>query len=536
MRTRSPTVVAIGVIWAASILPLHAQEQQTTGVSSAPDQTEPAEPHWQLFLDNHVIARSTGFQRVIHHPRPRGIVLEGNRSYEQRGVTPLYVGPRKAGGYEMYYRAHGPLGVPVCYAISEDGLKWEKPAVNQVETPNGKENNIAPCAQPWDLGQFGNVRDPKKRFAICVDSFPSRRGEIYFCREPPDFLNDPNWRDRLVKSGGHKPGPYNNLEFWDDIDQEWVRMRQAPNHAPVRCTGRYAAGPTLTGWKLDHYLYPDAEDSTDPRYFHEAYGMRSIYLEGFVLGIVDWFIGDRTHPNADFYKVFGRHTTDEGLIGKGVSKGTMELRIVTSWDGGKTWDRTVSREPWIPHGTEQDSYDRLVRIGCPPLRKGDEDWFYCIGYDGDHTTGTGYYHNRGQNNIRALLYTQKRNRYVSLTAGNSPQILITKLIKVTGKKLQLNVDGSRGEVAVAVAVDKWMRHKTGQWPFVANLPHWMVLDRWERSHLEKGFHFEDCEPVHVNSIEHDVKFKNASFESLMGKTVRLYILVQDADLYGFRFK
>ena len=188
------------------------------------------------------------------------------------------------------------------------------------------------------------------------------------------------------------------------------------------------------------------------------------------------------------------------------------------------------------HGTEQDSYDRLVRIGCPPLRKGDEDWFYCTGYDGDHTTGAGYYHDRGQNQIRATLYTQKCNRYVSLTAGNTGQILITKPIEVTGKTLQLNVDASRGEVKVAVGIDKWMKHKTGQWPFQANLPHWMVRDRWGRTHLEKDFHFDDCESVRVDSIEHEVKFKNASFESLLGKTVRLYIMVHDADLYGFRFK
>ena len=71
---------------------------------------------------------------------------------------------------------------------------------------------------------------------------------------------------------------------------------------------------------------------------------------------------------------------------------------------------------------------------------------------------------------------------------------------------------------------------------MANLPHWTVLDRWERSHLEEGFHFDDCEPVQVNNIVHNVKFKKARFESLTGKTVRLYILVQDADLYGFRFE
>ena len=61
-------------------------------------------------------------------------------------------------------------------------------------------------------------------------------------------------------------------------------------------------------------------------------------------------------------------------------------------------------------------------------------------------------------------------------------------------------------------------------------------DRWGETHLEKRFHFDDCEPVHVDSIEHDIKFKEADVSSLIGKTVRLFISVQDADLYGFRFK
>ena len=138
--------------------------------------------------------------------------------------------------------------------------------------------------------------------------------------------------------------------------------------------------------------------------------------------------------------------------------------------------------------------------------------------------------------IQGALYTQKHNRYVSLTAGNRPRILITKPVKVNGKILQLNVDANRGEVKVAVAIDKLMKHKTAQWPFQANLPHWLVEDRWGETYLKKGFHFDDCEPVQMDSIEYDVKFKEASFSSLFGKTVRLFISVQDADLYGFRFK
>ena len=49
------------------------------------------------------------------------------------------------------------------------------------------------------------------------------------------------------------------------------------------------------------------------------------------------------------------------------------------------------------------------------------------------------------------------------------------------------------------------------------------------------FRLYDCEPIRVNSIAHEVRFRNASVKSLLGKTVRLYIMVCDADLYGFRF-
>ena len=55
-------------------------------------------------------------------------------------------------------------------------------------------------------------------------------------------------------------------------------------------------------------------------------------------------------------------------------------------------------------------------------------------------------------------------------------------------------------------------------------------------HLEKGFDVTDCVEIRENCIEYDVQFKQASVEKLMGRTVRLYIVAQDANLYGFRFK
>lgn len=513
------------------------------------------ESNWQLFLDNHVIARSTGFQRVLHHPRRRGIVLKADKPWETHGVVPMYVGQRKNGTYECYYQTlwrnrGGGSTNAMAYATSKDGIHWVKPILNLVEAPttihphrrlplgvssgSGKANNLVPTGHPRDLHRFGNVTDPKKHFAM-TKRFQIN-GKLAFASETPDFLGDPGWRAKLIDSGGFKPSHYNALEFWDDLHQEWVYMRQAPNHPPVRCGGRYATRD-FKKWTLEHFIYPDAEDSTDPRSFDEIYGVMSVHVEGIVLGFLEWFKGDRTHPNPNLYEDgHNRPTTSEGVIGKSVSKGTMEIRVATSRDGGMTWDRGVSRQPWIRHGSEEDSEDRLVRLVCPPLHKGDEDWFYCYIYNGDHSAGSGYYHDRDGVKIEGALYTQKHNRYVSLTAGNVPQILITRPIKVTGKRLQLNVDASRGRVVVGIGIDKVIPHKTGAWKFQARLPHYMVLDRWRQSHLEKGLGLADCLPIRTNCIAQDVQFKTGTLQPLLGKTVRLYILVENADLYGFRFQ
>ena len=82
------------------------------------------------------------------------------------------------------------------------------------------------------------------------------------------------------------------------------------------------------------------------------------------------------------------------LIGHLYNKGPRHVRVMVSRDWGYTWDRTVSREAWIPHGAEPDSYDRDVGIHAAPLRMGEEDWFYCAATDGDHLQGRGYYRDR----------------------------------------------------------------------------------------------------------------------------------------------
>lgn len=486
--------------------------------------TAEGESHWQLFLDDDVIERSTGFRRVLHHPRPRGIVLPADKPWEA-GLSIIYVGHRSNGLLECYYRVHGlaeeECGEFVGYATSEDGIHWEKPILKLVDCAAGAETNLVPCGQPVDLGRHGNVVDPERRFVIALGEGPGWRLDLYFGRELPDFVHDPDWRAKLV-GAGRKPSYKLAVHFWDNGRREWVCMRQSSNHPPTRCIARWATKDLRT-WTLKPVLYPDAADSSEPRCFHAPYGMRAVHAEGLVLGFIEWFKGDHTRPDLA--------TLEQDGIGRVHMKGTMEARLAVSRDGGYTWDRTVSREAWIPHGTEQDSYDRMVLPYTGPLRMGTEDWFYYTVADGDHCAG--YCRGRTARHQGAL-YVQKHNRYVSLTADATPQILITRPLEVTGKALRLNVDAGRGEVAVGIGIDKPIR-AAADLPFGV-LPNYMVCDREGRTHLEEGFRLEDCDPVRVDGIDHVVTFGgDPSIESLRGKTVRLYIRMTDADLYGFQF-
>ena len=158
------------------------------------DSTTPDTPVWELFLDDHVITRSTGFRRVLHHPAPRGIVIPADRPWDQGGLSVIYVGGRADGTFECYYQVRGlsdeemSSGEFIAYAVSQDGIRWEKPILNLVNSPLGTETNLVPCGPPVDLGLHGNVSDPARRFAIALGDDSRHCLRLYFGNELPMCL------------------------------------------------------------------------------------------------------------------------------------------------------------------------------------------------------------------------------------------------------------------------------------------------------------------------------------------------------------
>ena len=532
---------------------------------------------WQFFLDDHAIARGTGLDRVVHHPRPVGVVITNDKPWETAGMNPLYFARKADGTFVGFYDAiHWAPNVEgaivrgkiqkdraqqyinaIAYATSQDGIHWKKPNLGFAKAPAGVDwKKLPPFPSPVgstrdnnllgfeftafgfsDLGRDGNVTDPAKRYAFALD------GKAYFTAELPDFVKDRNWRAKLVEAGGRFSTRGESLHFWDDQHGEWVAMVQnaIPHWLPSREIARFASKDLKT-WRSEIVLAPDSEDPHRPDYYDEPMVLVPFHTEGVVLGMLSWIHTDRTTPDGG--PVMGKKpgappygwpwpkTAEHPYIWPWARKGPNEMRITISRDGGRTWDRTASREAWIPHGTEQDSYDRLVITQVPPVRVGDEDWFYMGVYDGDHLTTRPdakqrtYYHDRTRR-AQIALYVQKHHRYVSLRTGSQMETLITKPFIVSGDTLQLNVDATRGRVRVGIAEYKPVLTLKDTTYSVD--PHLM-----EQNVLE-GFSRDDCQPVEVNSIEHVVQFKNGStLKALQGKKVVLFVEMLDANLYSFR--
>jgi hypothetical protein len=598
------------LILAVAINPLMDLSAQQAAADSNPIAEKPADAkadkakdgpvvvldpqHWQLFIDDFAVARGTGLDRVVHHPKAMGVVIANDKPWETHSALPTHFTRKADGTFVGYYTAvwwipksdarsstindvtytDGVWRTKVadsrppdpdqeyvttaCYATSKDGIHWEKPNLGILDQPTGADwKKYAPFAHPigvgrenntlnpfgfMDLALYGNVTDPGKRYAFNID------GRNYFGADLPDFINDRDWKEKLTPVDGTFSPRGRTLNFWDAKHNEWVAIVQnaVPHWLPTREIARFAS-PDLKRWSSDIALTPDAADPHRADYYDEPMSMAPYCQDGVVLGLLSWFHGDRSTPEGgpvldkNSPEMSGRRqgwpwpaTAENPSLWPWARKGTNEMRITLSRDGGRSWDRTSSREAWIPHGTEEDNYDRLIMFAAPPIRVEDEDWFYVGVMNGDHlvTRTDAQKSTRYTDRVRKgqiALYTQKHNRFVSLRTKSQMQTLITRPFVISGDTLQLNVDATRGRVRVGIAEYKPVRTLNNTTDSLA--PH--LLEQ----NVLSGFSREDCIPIDANGIEQVVRFKNgSSLNELQGRTVVLVIELLDVDLYGFRIK
>jgi len=181
----------------------------------------------ELFVDHYLIDRMAGVRLVLQRPTPAEVVLKFDAPWE--GIfcgyaTVLQDGPT----YRMYYRGRpeaGKDGGPdevTCYAKSQDGIHWTKPALGLFEFKGSRENNIILAGAPPFSHNFAPMLDTRpgvpaaERYKALAGTGES--GLVAFASE--DGIRWKKLREQPVITQGAFDSQ--NVSFWSESEQCYV--------------------------------------------------------------------------------------------------------------------------------------------------------------------------------------------------------------------------------------------------------------------------------------------------------------------------
>lgn len=508
----------------------------------------------ELFVEDDLIDRIVGEAELrLHHPVPQEVVLEHDEPWEGSGC--VYHSIFKDGDrYRMYYAAGqltvtpngvdaGTHGQFCCYAESDDGIHWRKPALGLHEFQASTANNIVivrekvgdATSEPGEPAVFKDENpeappDARYKALLPANRLPTdhRRGLLAF--KSPDGLHWSPMSDKPILADGAFDSQ--NLAFWD------------AKQGHYRAYWRYF---TKGGY--------DNEEVWNPR-GHRA--IRTATSEDFLNWKNQMDLRYVDSPSEQLYtnQVKPYHRAPHLLIGfptryveRGHNDGpNHEARASAGPDRTGQWSASLRALPelenrlWRAKASER--YGRALTEGLLMasrdgvnfkrwnegfLRPGIErqgTWNYghqFIGWHPVETKGT----LQGAPNELSLYavesywtdnsdllrrYTLRLDGFVSAQAPMSGGELVTKPITFSGKALSLNFATS-----AAGSLQVELQDENGK-----PLP---------------GYSLDDCEELFGDTLDRGVNWKTkADLSPLSGRAVRVRFVLRDADLYSFQFR
>jgi hypothetical protein len=461
---------------------------------------EPLQPgtREQLFLDDYSIAQMTGITRRVNqaekYPLP---VIEPDQPWEA-GLVMLF-GTVMHDDEEQIYKAWYCSGAhDVAYAVSQDGLHWDKPRLDVVRY-KGTATNIV--VGHGELGHFyelngvlkdANDPDPARRYKMGFVSLERGFDGTY----PHQFHNgERRGFGTAVSPDGIHWTLENDFATTDVCDiSRFYRRPETGTYVvfgrtkltPGRNDGRWA----LYGWgRAVHYLEsPDfrtwgepqlvlAADARDPQ-GAEVYSVSAFEYEGLTLGLIQMFYG----------------LADQG---------NLDLQLGLSRDG-RQFARVEPRTPFIPEGPV-GSWDRFnISIGSlPPVSVGDELWFYYGGRTYRHSPYQG--NDKGPPAGRIGLARIKRGRFLALEASFAGGTVLTRPLVLAGTALRLNANARYGAIDVALLG-------------------------------AQGNELATCVVQGEDGTAVKAGLDGQTLSGAKGSPVQLRLTLRNAQLYGFRFE
>ncbi len=472
----------------------------------------------ELFVDDYLVARLHGAERVLQHPVPQEVSMQFDRPWE--GNTCGHVTVFQDGDvYRMYYRGSGRFydgenGASThenvtCYAESTDGINWTRPSLDIVEFEGSKDNNI--ILEKYRAGNFSPFIDPNpeapaeaKYKAVALE----KMWEGLFPYKSGDGIHWSLMSDETVIKDGAFDSP--NLAFWDPVREEYREYHRDFRDDGEPWQGNHTGRDIKTSASKDFLNWPDPVwIKYSPGRVSELYtnGVQPYYRAphiflGFPTRYSDrgWTESTKALPQLDHRKVRAKNSQREGTA---VTDGM----FMSSRDG-------YGFDIWP---------ESFVRPGL----KLKDNWFYGDGYQNKGIVETkstiegaaselSVYVTEANHQIhgvsRLRRHTLRIDGFVSVNAKMAGGELLTKPLVFKGKELVLNFStGAAGSIQVEL--------------------------QDEGGHQIDGFGLDDCHEVWGDDLSRTVKWgETTDVSPLAGQPVRLRFLLKDADLYSMRFE
>jgi hypothetical protein len=444
----------------------------------------------QLFVDDYLV-ESTTLVRRFHQPEwhAKNPVLTPDRAWEGSKAMPFSDGvwydPTDR-LFKMWYTAGTDL---TCYAVSRDGIGWEKPDVG-VEP--GTNIVLRAKRDSSTVVLDREERDPAKRFKL----FRTHNGPH------PLGYSKGIWAISIHYSpdGIHWSGPVRrtgwagdrSTVFYNPFRQAWVYSLRNPEwHGPRKRF--YWESRDLEGditWDVQQspplpWIAADEKDAAFPGVSLPAqlYNLDCVAYESVLLGLFAILRGDFDNRSP---VTPGRPKPNNVCIG-------------FSRDGFN-WERP-DRRPFADYGAHAESWNwgNVQSVGGGCLVVGEKLYFYFSG-----RRGAAEARDSGGSTGLAIL---RRDGFASMDAGPEGGIVTTKTVRFSGHHLFVNCAAAGGELRVE------------------------ILD--EHGQVIPEFSADRCVPWGGESTAHEVQWRGADFSRLVHRAVRLRFHLRKGALYSF---
>jgi hypothetical protein len=470
----------------------------------------------ELFVDEYLIDRMKGnVQFQLHQPLRREIVFRTNAPWEGNGSNYQSVF-RDGDKMRLYYRGgHHPASEAykreprtveiLCLAESTDGINWVRTEPGICEYRGSYHNNIILTkdmvkvfeGSPAHTAVFKdtNPASPKEELYKMVIR---GKGGLYLLASPDGVHFQPKSNKPFMTVGAFDS---QNLAFWDTVRNEYrlyhrglkdglrdILTSSAPNFEsfPEPAWLSYPESSVMTLYTNQiqpYYRAPHIFVGFPTRYIERGWSGPMLDLPG----LKERLARAKRHPR------YGMALT--------------EAVFMTSRDGlhFKRWSEAFirpgprQRESWVygdnyifwgmyetPSGTE-DAPDELSLMATEGYWEGEDTAF--------------------------RRYTLRIDGFVSLRAPYSGGEITTKPLTFSGGSLSVNAETSAyGSFRLEIQD-------------ISGKP-------------LQGFSINECEPIFCDSLDYTVRWNSPAkgdLRSLSGKPIRLRMILQDADIYSFKF-